>query len=177
MALEHITVLDLTHMLSGPYGTMLLADLGARALLDALPMIVAGDTPVPQPEAGVTYAAKVTREEAQIDWTDDAATLERRLRAFTPWPGLFFTHQGERFKVIAATTAASDDRQPGVLLDDAVVTCGHGTALRLLRLQREGKPAAAAGDVLRGVQGLRTGDALGDALGDTLAQTLSRADG
>jgi methionyl-tRNA formyltransferase len=97
----------------------------------------------------VTYAAKLTREEGKLDWARSAVELERQVRAFTPWPGAWFDVRGERFKVSAAAVAQGSGA-PGVVLDDKLtVACGTG-ALRLEMLQRAGKAAMTAGDLLRG---------------------------
>ena len=104
---------------------------------------------VPQPEAGVTYAHKIDKAEARIDWTRSAVEIERQVRAFNPAPGAFFELDGERCKVLAAEVAAGSGR-PGTVLDDALtVACGD-SALRLARLQRAGRPTMDAADLLRG---------------------------
>ncbi|MDM7944962.1 MAG: methionyl-tRNA formyltransferase [Oceanibaculum nanhaiense] len=127
-----------------------LSPLGGRMIVEALAGLAAGTLQaVPQPEAGVTYAAKLTKEEALLDWTRPAAELERQIRAFDPWPGSFFLHQGERLKVLKAELAEGTGA-PGALLDNALaVACGEG-ALRLLRVQRPGKAAMEAEALLRG---------------------------
>ncbi len=127
-----------------------LAALGATLIVAALEKLKAGTlTAIPQPADGVTYAAKLTREEGQLDWTRPAEELERQVRAFTPWPGAYFALRGERFKVSRAVLA-SGHGAPGSVLDDRLtVACGSG-ALRLEMVQRAGKAAMAAGDLLRG---------------------------
>ncbi|EKE75834.1 methionyl-tRNA formyltransferase [Oceanibaculum indicum] len=127
-----------------------LSDMGGRMIVAALDGLDTGTLkPVAQPEAGVTYAAKLTREEALLDWTKPAAELERQIRAFDPWPGSFFLHQGERLKVLKAELA-NGSGTPGTVLDEALtVACGAG-ALRLLRVQRPGKAAMEADALLRG---------------------------
>ena len=127
-----------------------LAILGAEMIVEALDGIAAGAlVPQPQPAEGVTYAAKLERDEGRLDWSRPAAELERAVRALNPWPGTWFHHDGERIKVLAAATVDADGA-PGVVLDNALtVACGAG-ALRLLRLQRQGRTPADAGDFLRG---------------------------
>ena len=129
-----------------------LSALGAELIVDALARLERGALPAtPQPETGATYAKKLSREEARIDWTLPAAALERRIRAFTPWPGSWFEHGGQRIKVIAASVAAGAGA-PGTVLDGQLtVACGSG-ALRIGRLQREGKAAADAEAFLRGFE-------------------------
>lgn len=115
-----------------------LAEIGARLMVSTLTELDAGRiTPRPQPAEGVTYAAKLERGEGYLDWRQPAAVLERRIRAFTPWPAAFFEIAGERIKVLEAELAeAGADAAPGALLDDRfTVACGED-ALRLLRVQR-----------------------------------------
>jgi methionyl-tRNA formyltransferase len=107
----------------------------------------------PQPEDGVTYAAKLTREEAKLDWSQPAERLERLVRAFTPWPGAWFEAGseagGERIRVLRAELAEGEGA-PGELLDERLtIACGEG-ALRLTEVQRAGKAAMAAEAFLRG---------------------------
>ena len=123
-----------------------LAELGARLILQALDTAPA---PVPQPADGATYAAKLERANARLDWTQAADALDRQVRAYDPWPGTFTTLAGEALKVLAAATADGDG-PPGVTLDDRLtVGCGRG-ALRLLRVQRPGRAAMDAAAFLRG---------------------------
>ncbi|MBW6398038.1 methionyl-tRNA formyltransferase [Roseomonas sp. HJA6] len=123
-----------------------LAAIGADLILRAL----AEDPPaIAQPEDGVTYAPKLTKEDGRLDWNKDAAALERRVRALNPWPGTFFDHRGEQIRVLAARVEAGSGA-PGTALDDAaLVACGTG-ALRLARLQRPGRAAMDADAFLRG---------------------------
>jgi methionyl-tRNA formyltransferase len=129
-----------------------LAALGARLMVEALDGLAAGRMrPVPQPAEGATYAKKLTREEARLDWRDSAAALDRKVRALNPWPGTWFEHDGERIRVLAATPLAGrNDAAPGTVMDDAAtIACGAG-ALRLTRLQRPGKGPSDADAFLRG---------------------------
>jgi methionyl-tRNA formyltransferase len=123
-----------------------LAGLGAGLILRAL----AEDPPaVPQPEAGVTYAPKIAKEDGRLDWREGAAALDRRIRALTPWPGCFFGHGAEVVRVLAAEPAEGSG-PPGTVLDGAPrVACGEG-ALRLTRLQRAGRAPLPAAEFLRG---------------------------
>ncbi len=123
-----------------------LSAMGAELILQAL-----RERPVAvkQPDEGVTYAAKLTREDGKIDWTLSAAELDRRVRALNPWPGTFTQVEGWVLKIHAAYPEAGSG-EPGSLLDDqGLVACGQG-ALRLIRLQRPGKGAIDAGSFLRG---------------------------
>lgn len=123
-----------------------LAGIGARLILRAL----AENPPAtPQPEEGVTYAPKITKEDGRLRWTEPAEALDRRIRALTPWPGCFFAHGDETIRVLAAEPAEGSG-QPGTVLDaSATVACGSG-ALRLTRLQRAGRAALPAAEFLRG---------------------------
>jgi methionyl-tRNA formyltransferase len=133
-----------------------LAVLGARLILRAL---AEHPQPVPQPNAGVTYAPKLTRDAGRIDWTRDAAAIDRQVRAFDPWPGTFTTRHGAVLKVLAVERAEGDG-EPGTVLDGRLtVACGAG-ALRLTRVQLAGRPAMAADAFLRG-HPMAVGEVLG----------------
>jgi methionyl-tRNA formyltransferase len=127
-----------------------LSAMGARMIVEALQKLEAGTlTATPQPSEGVTYAAKLAKEEGRIDWRRPARQLDRQLRALTPWPGMWFELKGERIKLIAAIPVA-DRGVPGEVLDDELtVACGEG-ALKCQTLQRAGKGAMSAAELLRG---------------------------
>jgi methionyl-tRNA formyltransferase len=134
-----------------------LTALGSRLIVEALAAAAEGRLARrPQPENGVTYAHKLRREEGCLDWRLPAADLERRVRAFDPWPGAFFEHAGETIRVLAAAVAAEAEPDlppalPGTVLDERLaIACGAGV-LRLLRLQRPGRAALDAADLLRGL--------------------------
>jgi methionyl-tRNA formyltransferase len=122
-----------------------LAGIGARLILRAL-----DDAPAatPQPEAGVTYAARLTKADGVLDWRKPAAVLDRQVRALNPWPGTFFDAGGETIRVLEAEPVAAT-APPGTVLDGATIACGDG-ALRLTRLQRPGRAPLPADAVLRG---------------------------
>ena len=133
------------HTTCGPLHDVL-AELGARLVLHAL---AENPPPVPQPAEGVTYAPKLTREDGRIDWTRDAADIERQVRAFDPWPGTFTMLDGKVLKVLAAEVAVGVG-VPGVVLDGGfAIACGDG-ALRLTRVQLAGRSAMPADAFLRG---------------------------
>ncbi|MET0250315.1 MAG: methionyl-tRNA formyltransferase, partial [Sphingobium sp.] len=105
--------------------------------------------PVPQPEDGITYAAKIDKAEARMDFTRDAHHVERQVRAFNPAPGASFSYGGERLRVHAAHVEERSGA-PGELLDDSLlIGCGHGS-IRPMVVQRAGKAAMSAGELLRG---------------------------
>jgi methionyl-tRNA formyltransferase len=125
-----------------------LSRMGARLIVDAL---ARRDTltPAPQPETGVTYAAKVDKAETRIDWTRPAAEVDRRIRGLSPVPGAWTEAAGERVKLLASRPAAGQGA-PGEVLDDALtVACGQG-AVQVLRLQRAGRGPQEAAEFLRG---------------------------
>jgi methionyl-tRNA formyltransferase len=137
-----------------------LAELGSVLLLKALEDYAAGTLhPIPQPAQGVTYAAKLRREEGQIDWNLPAATWVRKIQAFTPWPGVWFDHEGLKLKVLTAEVISDMKGVPGMVLDDQLtVACGE-SALRLTTLQRPGGAPLDVQAFLRGYP-LSTGTVL-----------------
>ena len=118
-----------------------LAALGARLIVAALDGVAAGALePRPQPEAGVTYAAKLSRADSVLDWHQPAAVLERQIRALTPWPGVSIELGGERIKLLAAEADATlTGAAPGTVVDAELgIACGNGV-LRPRLLQRPGR--------------------------------------
>ena len=136
-----------------------LSALGARLLLPALEGFVSGTIlPEIQPEDGVTYADKLTREDGRIDFTQPAAALHLQVRALVPWPGTWFTWRGEAIK-LGEAELADGAGEAGALLDDRfTVACGTG-ALRLLKVQRPGKSWQDGAAFLRGFDA-RPGDSI-----------------
>jgi len=128
-----------------------LATLGGTLAVDALARLDRLAA-VPQPEAGVTYAGKIDKAEARLDWTQPAAVLARKLRAFDPFPGATLVLAGEPVKAWRGT-AVSAGGWPGQVLDvnpnGIVVACGDG-ALRLTELQKPGGRRLSAAEFLRG---------------------------
>ena len=103
----------------------------------------------PQPEAGVTYAEKISKSETRIDWSKPAAQVHNHSRGLSPFPGAWFELDGVRVKALR-TTLARGSGAPGTALDDNLtIACGDG-ALRLVQIQRAGKQPMQAGDFLRG---------------------------
>lgn len=126
-----------------------LSEIGAEAIVAALGQL--NDlTPEAQPEEGVTYAHKIDKAEARVDWADPAEDVDRKIRGLSPFPGAFIEYQGQRIKLLASRHV--DQEGPvGQLLDDGLtVACGSG-AVQLLRLQRAGKSAQTAEEFLRGL--------------------------
>ncbi|MBH1555853.1 methionyl-tRNA formyltransferase [Stenotrophomonas maltophilia] len=140
-----------------------LAELGAQVLSDGLGLLRAGIKPIarPQPEQGVTYAHKLDKAEAKLDWAQDAAALARTVRAFNPWPIAEATLAGERVRIHGAVALDEAHGQaPGTVLatgrDGIDIACGQGV-LRLRVLQREGGKAITAADYLNARRDLRVG--------------------
>jgi methionyl-tRNA formyltransferase len=132
--------------------TEALATLGGRLVVEALAAAAQGRlAPQPQPAEGVSYARKIGRDEGRLDWRLPAADLERRVRAFDPWPGAFFEHEGAPIRVLAAEVSPETwPAAPGTVIDDRLaIACGAG-ALRPLRLQRPGRGPLDTADFLRG---------------------------
>jgi methionyl-tRNA formyltransferase len=126
-----------------------LAALGARLIVEALDRFERL-VPVPQPEAGATYAAKIDKAETRVDWGRPAAEVDRLIRGLAPFPGAWAEAGGERVKLLLSEAAAGEGA-PGSVLDDRLtVACGEG-AVRLLRVQRAGRGAMEAGEFLRGL--------------------------
>ena len=131
-----------------------LAALGARMIVEALQRLDKGELPAtPQPEEGVTYAAKISKEEAKLDFTLSAPDLWRKVRAFNPFPGAQGTVDGTVIKIWKAEPAQASGEPGQVLAADAqgiVVACGTG-GLRLLELQKPGGKRLPATEFLKGL--------------------------
>lgn len=132
-----------------------LAQMGARLMVEVLADLHAYPEQ-PQPEDGVTYAHKIDKTEARLDFTRSAKDVERQVRAFAPAPGAWFELDGERCKVLAAEVLSAPPEAPacatapGVVLDDQLtIACAEG-AVRPTRVQRAGRPVMATADLLRG---------------------------
>jgi methionyl-tRNA formyltransferase len=127
-----------------------LAELAARMVGPAIDALASGRAvPRPQPDEGVTYAAKIDKAEARLDWSRPATVLERQLRALNPWPGCWTEVEGERLLVLQGELAEGAGA-PGEILDGRLtVACGEG-ALRLTRVQRAGGRPMSAETFLRG---------------------------
>lgn len=140
-----------------------LSELGAQVLSDGLGLLRAGIKPIarPQPEQGVTYAHKLDKAEARLDWAQDADALARTVRAFNPWPIAEATLAGERVRIHGAVALdLAHGQAPGTVLaasrDGIDIACGQG-ALRLRTLQREGGKAITAADYLNARRDLHVG--------------------
>ena len=124
-----------------------LARMGADALVEWL---ANPSAPVPQPTEGVTYAHKIEKSEARIDWSRSTEEIERQVRAFAPSPGAWFEANGERVKLLEASIGADASGKPGEVLDDCLtIACGSGY-VRPLKVQRAGRGVMTPGELLRG---------------------------
>ena len=138
-----------------------LSELGARVLADGLGLLRAGMRPVaqPQPETGATYAHKLEKHEARLDWSQPADALARKVRAFEPWPVAEANVAGERLRIHGAVALDLAHRaETGVLAagrQGLDIACGQG-ALRLRVVQREGGKAITAADYLNARRDLVT---------------------
>lgn len=126
-----------------------LAAMGARLMTEVLSDLGAYPA-VAQPDAGVTYAAKIDKAEARIDFTKSAHDVERLVRAMNPAPGAWFDVAGERIKILAADVLPFRFQVAGDVVDDALtIACGDG-AIRPTLVQRAGRGVTSAADMLRG---------------------------
>lgn len=125
-----------------------LAAMGAEMIVEALEQLPTL-TAEPQPAEGVTYASKIDKAEAKLDFAQPAAVLERKVRAFNPVPGAFAEYNGERIKILAAEVVSATG-EPGIVLDDRITIATGEQALRPLLLQRAGKQALDLDAFLRG---------------------------
>jgi methionyl-tRNA formyltransferase len=124
-----------------------LAKLGAEALIE---WIDHPTPPEPQPEAGATYAPKIDKAEARIDWSRAAEEIERQVRAFAPSPGAWFEANGERVKLLDAAVGSDASAKPGEVLDDCLNVAAGDGYVRPMKVQRAGRSAMTPGELLRG---------------------------
>jgi methionyl-tRNA formyltransferase len=129
-----------------------LAQIAPEALLESLRLLAAGDAPrIPQDNTQATYAPKLQREHGQINWSESAEAIERKIRAFNPWPGAFMKLNDQNLKIFSASVLGLGG-QPGEILrsdKDLIVATGKG-ALSLAEVQLEGKRRMSASEFLRG---------------------------
>ena len=127
-----------------------LSALSAALILPALTQLETGDLSCePQPDAGVTYADKIDKGEARVDWARPARVIDRQIRGLAPFPGAWTVLGGQRIKLLGCEPADGAGA-PGTVLDDTLrIACGED-AIRLLRLQPAGRGAMTAEDFLRG---------------------------
>lgn len=125
-----------------------LSDLGAASIVRALDQLDQL-SPEIQSDDGITYAAKIDKSEARVDWTKPAAEVDRMIRGLSPFPGAWCDVAGERVKLLASH-CTDGDAAPGTVLDGFTIACGTG-AVTVTRAQRQGKKPMPAAEVLRGL--------------------------
>jgi methionyl-tRNA formyltransferase len=137
-----------------------LAQLGADLMVRALAAAEDGTLkPAPQPEQGVTYATKISKDETRIDWSKPGQQVHNDIRGLSPFPGAWFELDGARIKTLRSTQGEGSGK-PGAALDDKLtVACGEG-AIRLIQVQRAGKQPMSADEFLRGTP-VKAGTQLG----------------
>ncbi|MES2450943.1 MAG: methionyl-tRNA formyltransferase [Pseudomonadota bacterium] len=130
-----------------------LSAMGARLMVEVLGDMAAYP-PVAQPVDGITYAPKIDKAEARIDFSRRAVDVERQIRAFNPVPGAYFEHAGERIRILTARVAPTSDRLPEILpgqvIDDQLAIACADAALLPLTVQRAGRGVMTASELLRG---------------------------
>jgi methionyl-tRNA formyltransferase len=127
-----------------------LSRLGADLMARALAALERGSIEaVPQAAEGVTYAKKILKDEARIDWTKSAAEIDCHIRGLAPAPGAFTEVKGERLKILYAEPVKGKGAPGEIISDDLTVACGDG-ALRILKAQRAGKGVMDSSELLRG---------------------------
>lgn len=135
-----------------------LAALGAAAITEALDGLDTL-TPEPQPEMGITYAQKIDKAEARVDWTRPATDIDRQIRGLSPFPGAWTMIGGKRVKLLASRLGQGIGA-PGMVLSGLTIACGQG-AVAVTALQPEGKPRMSAEAYLRGAR-IAPGIVIGD---------------
>ena len=126
-----------------------LSDMGAKLIVKALADLPEL-TPQVQPTEGVTYAAKIDKAEAAIDWSEPAEVIDRKIRGLSPFPGAWCEINGERVKLLGSKLADGNGTA-GEILNGFTVACGTG-AVEITRLQRSGKKPVSTSDALRGME-------------------------
>jgi methionyl-tRNA formyltransferase len=138
-----------------------LANIASETLLAALRLLAEGNAPrIPQDNTLATYAPKLKREDGKIDWSESADVIERKIRAFNPWPGAFMTIDGRNLKIFSASIADLSDEPGKILRSDKELVVAAGTnAVSLGEVQLEGKRRMSVAEFLRGraVSGRVTG--------------------
>ena len=136
-----------------------LAKIAPEALLESLRLVAAGKAPrIPQDNARATYALKLKREHGLVDWSESAEAIERKIRAYNPWPGAFMKVDGQNLKIFSASVVDFNGQAGEILRSDKdlIVAAGKG-ALSLAEVQLEGKRRMSAAEFLRGHGGLVRG--------------------
>jgi methionyl-tRNA formyltransferase len=131
-----------------------LGEIAPEALLEALRLLANGNAPrIPQDKSRASYAPKLDREAGRIDWNESADAIERKIRAYNPWPGAFTEFDGRKLKVFRASIADLHGKSGEILRRERelIVATSDGS-LSLTEVQLEGKRRMSAADFLRGVK-------------------------
>ena len=123
-----------------------LSKLGAQMIVRVLK---GGYTPIAQPNYGITYAAKLDRNEGRLDWSMSAVELERRIRALNPWPGVWCELNSERLQILSVKPVNGSGVPGTVIAEPLIVACGEG-ALQIDQVQRAGRSKMPTADFVRG---------------------------
>ena len=136
-----------------------LAQIAPEPLLESLQLLAAGNAPrIPQENACATYAPKLKREHGKIDWSQSAEAIERKIRAYNPWPGAFMRVGLQNLKIFSASVVDSNGEPGEILLSDKELIVATGKdALSLALVQLEGKRQMSAAEFLRGHSALIRG--------------------
>jgi len=128
-----------------------LAEMAGPMVIETLEELTGGHIlRVKQPETGITYAKKITKEECRIDWKESAVAIHNKIRGLNPHPGAYFVYKGEAIKILNTNSAPRSLQAPGTVIDGHLsIACGAG-ALSLLEVQRPGKKPMPAGEMLKG---------------------------
>ena len=129
-----------------------LAQIAPEALLESLRLLASGNAPrISQDNARATYASKLKREHGQIDWTESAEAIERKIRAYNPWPGAFMKVDRQNLKISSASVVDLNGQPGEILRSNKALTVAAGKgALSLAEVQLEGKRRMSAAEFLRG---------------------------
>jgi methionyl-tRNA formyltransferase len=134
-----------------------LAQIAPEALLESLGLLVAGKAArIPQDNTQATYAPKLKREHGQINWSESAQAIERKIRAFNPWPGAFMKLNNQNLKIFSASVVGLNGNAGEILRseNDLIIAAGKD-AVSLAEVQLEGKRRMSASEFLRGHAALR----------------------
>ncbi len=130
-----------------------LKDLGAAAILPALKGYVSGElTPMPQAQAGVTYAHKIDKQEAKIDWAKSAKDLRNHIHGLSPFPGAYSMVGDIRIKMLQAEVTEGHGKAGSLIAHPMTIACGNGQAVNIIKAQRAGKGPMTAEELHRGLQ-------------------------
>lgn len=128
------------------------ANIGAKLLVDILPKIASGELkPNKQTEDGLIYASKITKEEARVDWSQDAKTIDCKIRGFSPLPSAWTMLEGVRYKILDSRYEDISSEY-GMIMDNNIIGAKNGS-VRILKLQREGKPVQTSDELVLPIGG------------------------